>query len=583
MKVSILLFSLFNILFLVSRCDHLTDNTYYLKISSDSPCGKTKQYLAPVCNDGFRGSAALSTKMGNKGWAVAFDISTNRASISLPSNSTQCLEQGRNLVSSLVCGKSPVLTKGSAASRAVWELTPVSQEDNNNSTQGYLLRLARDFVDDACDKLYLGITQNCRLGQLEFYNETEALEQGVLVTFDISPLPGLAPPPHPPVPPPPPAPPTSPPPPPKPGCNDGVLTDNETDIDCGYRCKPCEDYKKCIASTDCMSNLCYASQCMPATCSDGFSNGEESGIDCGGPDCPACPANSPCLVDVDCQSSYCKYTDEFSFIGVCSSPVCDDNLLNNNEVDVDCGGPDCPPCPAGAKCTYGGDCESLVCNAQARCELPTCNDGIMNGDESSIDCGGSCLKTCDSGSPCRTDSDCTSELCLGGGGRRRSLLAAGGMCAESSCADGIVNGGETDEDCGGDKCPGCSAGRLCIEPTDCASGFCVGSVCVDSVSSPPPPPSSPPPPPPNSPPPPPSPPPPLEAPPPPPSPLLSPPPPPPPPPSPPPPSTALPPDSGLVANPTESIVSLESGSIHRWKKGAVGSVVVTMSAFLFVL
>jgi len=30
----------------------------------------------------------------------------------------------------------------------------------------------------------------------------------------------------------------------------------------------------------------------------------------------------------------------------CAEPTCDDGILNGNEVGVDCGGPDCPPCPA---------------------------------------------------------------------------------------------------------------------------------------------------------------------------------------------------------------------------------------------
>jgi hypothetical protein len=50
------------------------------------------------------------------------------------------------------------------------------------------------------------------------------------------------------------------------------------------------------------------------TCTDGIQNGQETGVDCGGPDCPACP------------------------------PTCEDGIQNGNETGVDCGGPDCPPC-----------------------------------------------------------------------------------------------------------------------------------------------------------------------------------------------------------------------------------------------
>jgi hypothetical protein len=52
------------------------------------------------------------------------------------------------------------------------------------------------------------------------------------------------------------------------------------------------------------------------TCTDGVQNGNETGVDCGGPDCPVCP------------------------------PSCTDGVQNGNETGVDCGGPDCPECPA---------------------------------------------------------------------------------------------------------------------------------------------------------------------------------------------------------------------------------------------
>ena len=52
-----------------------------------------------------------------------------------------------------------------------------------------------------------------------------------------------------------------------------------------------------------------------ATCEDGIMNGEEEGVDCGGP-CPPCP-------------------------------TCEDGIQNGEEEGVDCGGPDCPPCNVG--------------------------------------------------------------------------------------------------------------------------------------------------------------------------------------------------------------------------------------------
>ncbi len=91
---------------------------------------------------------------------------------------------------------------------------------------------------------------------------------------------------------------------------------------------------------------------------------------------------------------------------------CQDGILNADEVEMDCGGVDCPPC----EWLYGGggwggldhcnnkvqdimfgelgvDCggECVPCGNQL-----LCNDCIKNGDEVSKDCGGSC-KPCESG------------------------------------------------------------------------------------------------------------------------------------------------------------------------------------------
>ncbi|MBX3247937.1 MAG: hypothetical protein KF901_12225 [Myxococcales bacterium] len=44
------------------------------------------------------------------------------------------------------------------------------------------------------------------------------------------------------------------------------------------------------------------------------------------------------------------------------------------------------------------------------------------------------------------------------------------------CDDGVLNGTESDVDCGG-LCPPCASGRACREGADCASGGCVAGIC----------------------------------------------------------------------------------------------------------
>ena len=82
------------------------------------------------------------------------------------------------------------------------------------------------------------------------------------------------------------------------------------------------------------TNMCVGGSNPAPTCNDGIQNGDESGVDCGGTNCPACPS-------------------------------CNDGEQNGDETGVDCGGLDCPACP-------------------------TCNDGIQNGNETGVDCGGDC-------------------------------------------------------------------------------------------------------------------------------------------------------------------------------------------------
>ncbi len=249
------------------------------------------------------------------------------------------------------------------------------------------------------------------------------------------------------------------------------------------------------ASGNCLS------ACGPPTCDDGFQNGDETGVDCGGSSCPACP-------------------------------TCFDGIQNGDETGVDCGGSQCAPCPCldnpvtltinldnypeetsweirngsnqvvASGGTYGSqpdgsqvienDCLSDGCytfiiydaygdgiccgygqgdytltDAQGTVlasggafgssettnfcvsgsSEPTCSDGIQNGDETGVDCGGSC-------DPCPTCND-------GIQNQGEEDIDCGGPCpACPTCDDGIQNQGEEDVDCGGPcaPCPTCNDG-----------------------------------------------------------------------------------------------------------------------------
>jgi hypothetical protein len=293
----------------------------------------------------------------------------------------------------------------------------------------------------------------------------------------------------------------------EPTCDDGIQNGQETGIDCGGPdCPPCPTCFDGIQNGQETGIDCGGPDCPPCpTCDDGIQNGQETGIDCGGPDCPPCPcegtwatltlnfdlapgqtswalisssgatiaaggpytsqaANSSlteeiCIPDgchtfiiydsgnngMCCRLGNGSYqlTDEngntlasgaqfgasestdFCLGDTGTPPTCDDGIQNGQETGIDCGGPDCPPCPV----------------------EPTCDDGIQNGQETGIDCGG---PDCP---PCPVEPTCDDGI---QNGQETGVDCGGPDCPPCpTCFDGIQNGQETGVDCGGPDCPPC--------------------------------------------------------------------------------------------------------------------------------
>jgi len=98
------------------------------------------------------------------------------------------------------------------------------------------------------------------------------------------------------------------------------LTNVGVNLGLGFGQQPGDLIRNRVANAACLS------VCGPPTCDDGFQNGDETDIDCGGSLCPACP-------------------------------TCDDGILNQDETGVDCGGANCNACPCA-----GGAGFSLIIN-----------------------------------------------------------------------------------------------------------------------------------------------------------------------------------------------------------------------------
>jgi hypothetical protein len=142
-------------------------------------------------------------------------------------------------------------------------------------------------------------------------------------------------------------------------CTNRKKDGNETDVDCGGPdCPPCADSRSCSVNSDCASRRCTG-VCYPTPSCDG---GADAG--CGGPTCARCPADERCWSDGDCQSGKCR--NEFCYVPW----SCDNGVKDHGETDVDCGGPSAPRCAIGKACLSGKDCWTALCNA-GRCGTST--------------------------------------------------------------------------------------------------------------------------------------------------------------------------------------------------------------------
>lgn len=154
----------------------------------------------------------------------------------------------------------------------------------------------------------------------------------------------------------------------------------------------------------------------PDLCANEIQDEDETDVDCGGSDCDPCLAGERCLEDTDCTSNNCEND-------VCEEATCFDLIMNGYETDVDCGGGVCVECDEGQMCILNNDCYTNYC-ANHVCAVPSCTDNVQNGFEEGVDCGGNCP------TPCTTAT------------------------SPGTCYDNIKNQGETGIDCGG-PCSAC--------------------------------------------------------------------------------------------------------------------------------
>ena len=203
------------------------------------------------------------------------------------------------------------------------------------------------------------------------------------------------------------------------------------------RCVACVDARDCAEGYSCGAD--YA--CAPPLCKNRVKDATESDVDCGGT-CPRWDAGAACTADSDCKSNACD-----PLAHVCITTTCRDGRKDGDETGVDCGG-SCAMCAVGAACAIDYDCASNACDAFTfLCVADQCQNNRQDDRESDVDCGGGICAQCSVGLGCQINFDCASNAC-------DTVL---NRCVRDQCQDHRQDGNESDVDCGGFYCRGCSA------------------------------------------------------------------------------------------------------------------------------
>ncbi len=153
-------------------------------------------------------------------------------------------------------------------------------------------------------------------------------------------------------------------------CTNTVKDDIESDTDCGNYCSPCENEKTCGKDSDCKSTLCEGGKCVDRACS-------------GNADCSKSVCDNKGCHKLICNKDGCDDPTSTECKGICAEPpTCFDQIQNQSETDIDCGGPNCEPCDDNLKCNDDADCSSGVCNdkkcAVSNCVEPSAGDLIIS-------------------------------------------------------------------------------------------------------------------------------------------------------------------------------------------------------------
>lgn len=232
---------------------------------------------------------------------------------------------------------------------------------------------------------------------------------------------------------------------------------------------------------------CYQAVCI--SCADAFRNGEETDVDCGGPDCTPCADGLDCHIDGDCLNGHCVE-------GICCNNICDAVCYScklpgsiGQCTAVPVNQPDDNPAPA-EKCT-----NPSLCDGKGNCKLML-NEPCTSPSEC---LSGYCfapLSICkiDEGDPCEGNAsncytsscDMVTKLCsflpIDAPCTYHAQCGPGRICYDTPLIDickvaegsPCVNDGQCFSDyCNTNlKCEKKNAGDLCVYNDQCKTGNC---------------------------------------------------------------------------------------------------------------
>ncbi|WP_353777308.1 M43 family zinc metalloprotease [Winogradskyella sp. 3972H.M.0a.05] len=164
-----------------------------------------------------------------------------------------------------------------------------------------------------------------------------------------------------------------------PTCNDGVQNGDETGVDCGGSCQPCQ-----TACTDNEVNLSITFDDYPEETSWTITNDSGQTVASGGT-YGSEPDRSTLTEDLCLPDGCYTFTINDSYgDGICCSYGNGSYSLTGPSGSLASGG------------SFAGSEATQFCLGSG--PAPTCDDGIQNGDETGVDCGGSTCAPCSTGS-----------------------------------------------------------------------------------------------------------------------------------------------------------------------------------------